>query len=247
MSELLSTDGLTRRYGPVAAVDGVDLRIPAGQRRALIGPNGAGKTTLLDLIAGASRPDGGRIHFGGWDVTRLAPARRALLGIGRTHQRPAVWTSLTALENVVVAGWRAPERRRRGWCSDPATERLAQALLERVGLARLSGTVAGWLSHGQRRQLEIAMALAGRPRLLLLDEPASGLSAGELELLRAVLSGLPRSVTLLVVEHRLDLVFALADEVTVLRDGRVVASGTPAEVAASPAARQAYVEVAAPC
>jgi branched-chain amino acid transport system ATP-binding protein len=233
VTDVLVTSALTRRYGSLVAVDRVDLRVPAGERRAIIGPNGAGKTTLLDLVAGATRPSEGRILFEGRDVTRLAPARRARLGIGRIHQRPAVWSSLTALENVMVAGARRAGGVSRG--RDPAAE-----MLDRLGLADLADTFAGRLSHGQRRQLEIAMALAGRPRLLLLDEPAAGLSAVEFDRLGRVLRALPREVTLLLVEHRLDLVYALADAVTVLRDGQYVTTGTPDEIRTSAAVRQAY-------
>jgi branched-chain amino acid transport system ATP-binding protein len=247
MTILLATEAVSRRYGSLAAVDRVDLRIAEGERHALIGPNGAGKTTLLDLVAGATRPDGGRIIFAGWDVTRLGPTRRAILGIGRIHQRPAAWSSLTALENVIVAGWRAPGRKRRGWCSDPRTHWEGLVLLDRVGLTGLAHIPAGRLSHGQRRQLEIAVALAGRPRLLLLDEPAAGLSAAEVELLGSLLAALPPTITVLLVEHRLDLVFAFADAVTVLRDGRPVATGTPAEIGSSPEVRRAYAEAAGRC
>jgi branched-chain amino acid transport system ATP-binding protein len=245
MTALLEVEELCRRFGSLVAVDRVDLRLPAGERHAIIGPNGAGKTTLLDLVAGATRPDSGRIRLGGRDTTRLSPARRARLGIGRIHQRPAVWSSLTALDNVVVAGWchaggwrtACQPGRFRELIHGPATD-----LLDRLGLAGTAGVPAGYLSHGQRRQLEIAMALAGGPRLLLLDEPAAGLSTAELDRLRSLLAQLPETVTLLLVEHRLDLVYALADTVTVLCDGRLVATGPPEEISRSPAVRRAYAE-----
>ncbi|MGI5151041.1 ABC transporter ATP-binding protein [Plantactinospora sp. CA-294935] len=242
---LLTAEAVVRRYGSLIAVNRVDLRVADGERHALIGPNGAGKTTLLDLIGGATRVDGGRIRFAGRDITRLGPARRARIGIGRIHQRPAVWPSLTALENVVVAGWhqaggfwgvRSRNRFRRR-LREPAL-----ALLDRVGLAGTASTTAAHLSHGERRQLEIAMALAGRPRLLLLDEPAAGLSGVEVHRLAELLAELPRDVSVLLVEHRLDLVYALADTVTVLHDGRLVASGEPDEIRNAPAVRRAYAE-----
>jgi branched-chain amino acid transport system ATP-binding protein len=242
---LLNAKALCRRYGSLTAVDRVDLRIAVGERRALIGPNGAGKTTLLDLVGGASRPDSGRIRFDGRDITRLGPARRARLGIGRIHQRPAVWPSLTALENVMVAAWRHAGGFRRVWSPGRFETRLRQpgaALLDQLGLSADATTLAAHLSHGQRRQLEIAMALAGQPRLLLLDEPAAGLSSADVHRLVALLANLPRTVSLLLVEHRLDLVYALADAVTVLRDGRHVASGTPEEIRTSRAVRDAYAE-----
>ncbi|GIG91249.1 ABC transporter ATP-binding protein [Plantactinospora endophytica] len=245
MTALLSAEAVVRRYGSLVAVDRVDLRIADGERHALIGPNGAGKTTLLDLIGGATRVDGGRIRFDGRDVTRLGPARRARIGIGRIHQRPAVWPSLTALENVVVAGWQQvggfrgvrSRARFRSRLAEPAA-----ALLEQVGLVDTASTTAAHLSHGQRRQLEIAMALAGRPRLLLLDEPAAGLSGVEVRRLAGLLAELPREVSVLLVEHRLDLVYALADTVTVLHDGRLVASGEPDEIRHAPEVRRAYAE-----
>jgi branched-chain amino acid transport system ATP-binding protein len=238
---LLATEAVRRRYGSLAAVDGVDLRVEAGTRHALIGPNGAGKTTLLDLIAGSARPDAGRIRLAGRDITGLGPARRARLGIGRTHQRPAVWSTLSTLDNMVVAGWRSSARGRRvgraGRLRGAAVE-----LLDRLGLAAAAGTPAGHLSHGQRRQLEIALAVFGQPRLILLDEPAAGLAAPDLRRLWDMLADLPRTVTVLLVEHRLDLVYALADTVTVLRAGRVVDSGPPAEIRRSDAARLAFAE-----
>ncbi|MCW6008154.1 ATP-binding cassette domain-containing protein [Micromonospora sp. CPCC 205371] len=232
MRALLAVDALSRRYGSLVALDRIDLRIGEGERHALIGPNGAGKTTLLDLVAGAARPDGGRIWVAGRDVTRLGPARRARLGVGRIHQRPAAWPSLSTLDNIAVAGARRCGGYRR-------TLPAARQLLSAHGLPDVT---AAQLSHGQRRQLEIAMALAGRPRLLLLDEPAAGLSAVEFSQLSAVLRDLPRTVTVLLVEHRLDLVYALADRVTVLRDGQHVATGTPDEIRASSTVRTAYAE-----
>ncbi|MFY1692053.1 ABC transporter ATP-binding protein [Plantactinospora sp. WMMB782] len=243
MTALLTAEAVVRRYGSLVAVDRVDLRVADGERHALIGPNGAGKTTLLDLIGGATPVDGGRIVFAGRDVTRLGPARRARIGIGRIHQRPAVWSSLTARENVEIAGWhRAGGFRSMGGRSRRRLRESAEALLDRVGLAVVSAVPAGHLSHGQRRQLEIAMALAGRPRLLLLDEPAAGLSQLEVQRLAELLAGLPREVSVLLVEHRLDLVYTLADTVTVLHDGRLVATGEPDEVRTAPAVRRAYAE-----
>jgi branched-chain amino acid transport system ATP-binding protein len=245
VTALLTVEAVTRRYGSLVAVNRVDLRVGEGERHALIGPNGAGKTTLLDLIGGAGRVDEGRIVFAGRDVTRLGPALRARNGVGRIHQRPAVWPTLSVLENVVVAGWRqaggfrgvGTRARFRRRLREPATE-----LLDRVGLAGSAPTTAAHLSHGERRQLEIAMALAGRPRLLLLDEPAAGLSGVEVHRLVELLAALPREMSVLLVEHRLDLVYKLADTVTVLHDGRLVASGVPDEIRNAPAVRRAYAE-----
>jgi branched-chain amino acid transport system ATP-binding protein len=237
-TELLSVEGLGRRYGDLAALDGVDLRVAAGDRVGLIGPNGAGKSTLLNLVAGSLRPTTGRIRFDGRDVTRLGPARRARLGVGRTHQHPAIWSSLPALQNVLVAG-RRPWGRLRAGGRDRARELLAE-----VGLAGVEQTAAGALSHGQRRQLELAMALAGEPRLLLLDEPAAGLAPPEVELLAVLLAALPRTVAILLVEHHLDLVYGFADRITVLHSGRHVHTGTVPETRSSPEVAAAYAGVA---
>lgn len=236
MVPLLDLEDLQLRYGSLAAVDGVSLHLPVGGRHALIGPNGAGKTTLLNLIAGALRPDQGRIRFAGRDITRWGPVRRARAGIGRTHQAPAVLRTLTTRENVLVAGWRQRRRTLVGphWSAgrpDGADRpNFVLDLLDELDLADRADILAGYLSHGQRRLLELAMALAGRPRLLLLDEPAAGLSAPEIDRLTALLTGLAPTIAILLIEHNLDLVSACADTVTVLRAGQVLRSGPPAEV-----------------
>ncbi|MFI6784796.1 ABC transporter ATP-binding protein [Micromonospora sp. NPDC050276] len=244
MTCLLDAQDVRVRYGSLAALDGVDLCVHDGQRHALIGPNGAGKTTLLNVIGGSTKPQRGTVRFDGRDLGRLGPAARARRGINRIHQRPAVFATLTATENVVVAAlprviprhrWRPGGRRR-------AAQHRAGPLLDQMGLSAVAAVPAGHLAHGQRRQLEIAMALAGRPRLLLLDEPAAGLSAIEVGRLVELLKALPRSVAVLLVEHRLDLVYALSDTVTVLRDGQTLAAGTPDEIRSSPLVRQAYAD-----
>ncbi|MBM0231939.1 ABC transporter ATP-binding protein [Micromonospora sp. STR1_7] len=244
MNPLLSAQDVHVRYGSLAALAGVDLTIHDGQRHALIGPNGAGKTTLLNVIAGARKPQRGTVRLDGRDVSRLGPAARARRGINRIHQRPAVFSTLTATENVVVAALPRVIPRRRWWPGGRrrTAQRRAVPLLEQMGLADVAAVPAGHLAHGQRRQLEIAMALAGRPRLLLLDEPAAGLSATEVGRLVELLRALPRAVAVLLVEHRLDLVYALADTVTVLRDGQTLAAGTPDEIRTSPLVRQAYAD-----
>ncbi|MEV1157863.1 ABC transporter ATP-binding protein [Micromonospora chokoriensis] len=244
MSGLLEAHCVTVRYGSLAALDGVDLCVHDGQRHALIGPNGAGKTTLLNVIGGSTRPQRGTVSFDGRNVGQLGPAARARRGINRIHQRPAVFPTLTATENIVVAALPRVIPRRRWW---PGGRRRiahhrAGTLLDQMGLADVAAVPAGHLAHGQQRQLEIAMALAGRPRLLLLDEPAAGLSAIEVGRLAEVLRTLPRAVAVLLVEHRLDLVYALSDTVTVLRDGRTLAAGTPDEIRTSPLVRQAYAD-----
>jgi branched-chain amino acid transport system ATP-binding protein len=248
MTTRLAIDTVHLSYGCLPAVDGVSLTVPVGGRHAIIGPNGAGKTTLLNIVAGLIHPDHGAVRLDGQDITRHGPAWRSRAGVGRIHQRPAVWGSLTAMENVVVAGWRQhggfraiPTRSRyRTNLTEPAARSLAQ-----IDLMDSAGVPAGSLSHGQRRRLEIAMALAGNPRLLLLDEPAAGLSPAEVDRLADVLRGLPPDVSVLLIEHHLELVNALADTVTMMKDGRVVVTGTPAEVQASVAATEAYVTAVA--
>ena len=239
---LLSARGLTRRFGPLLAVDHVDLTLAAGDRHALIGPNGAGKTTLLNLLAGTARPDAGRVLLDGRDITRTPPARRARLGIGRTFQTPAVLDSLTALDNLVVAAWRHAGTHRM-WRPAQHRELTRRALhqLDRFGLGDHAATAAGALSHGQRRLLEIAVAVVAKPAVLLLDEPAAGLADHDLTLLLDALHQLPKQAAVLLVEHNQDLVTALADTVTVLHHGRVLATGSPRDIHTDPAVAEVYL------
>jgi branched-chain amino acid transport system ATP-binding protein len=235
MSVLLSAAGLTCRFGRLAALDGVDLDLAVGERRAVIGPNGAGKSTLVNLLTGTVRPSGGRITFAGRDITTAHPARRARLGIARTFQTPALADSLTALDNVIIGARRQPGPRREGGAL------YAVRQLAILGIARTAHTPAGRLSHGQRRLLEIAVALAARPRLLLLDEPAAGLTDSDLPRLLDCLHRLPDRVTVLLVEHHMDVVTAVATTVTVLHHGRVLATGTPTAVATNPKVAEVYL------
>ncbi|MEU0277716.1 ABC transporter ATP-binding protein [Streptomyces sp. NPDC006195] len=242
-SPVLDLTRLTRRYGSLTAVDDVSLRLPAGARHAVIGPNGAGKTTLLNLIAGTDRPDQGTIVLGGTDITRTATAKRSRLGIARSFQQPSVISELTVLDNVVLAGWPHHPKRRGAWRS-PSRHRLhtesAGRHLEAVGLADLAHRPASTLSHGQRRMLDLAAALAGDPRLLLLDEPAAGLTDGDIGRLLGVLGGLPESVAIILVEHHVEVVAQLATTVTVLAAGRVLVTGPTQEALAHPEVRDAY-------
>jgi branched-chain amino acid transport system ATP-binding protein len=244
---LLELTGVTRRYGDLVAVDAVSLTLAPGERRALVGPNGAGKTTLLDLVAGAARPHAGRVVFAGRDVTRLGAVGRARRGIVRTHQQPAVWPAFSALDNVVVGGWQRAGGVRRLYSPGRLRRRLVQpcmGILESVALGDLAGVPAGELSHGQRRLLEIGVALAGRPRLLVLDEPTAGLWPGEVEQLASLLGTLPADIAVLVVEHHLEFAYALADTVTVLHEGRQVATGTPADIGRDARVDRTYAVVA---
>ena len=234
--------GVTRAFGSLTAVDDVSLRLPPGARHAVIGPNGAGKTTLLNLIAGIDRPDRGSIVLGGADVTRTSTARRSRAGIARSFQQPTVIGALTVLDNIVLAGWphggpgaawRRPARLR---------ERAAAAgsHLEAVGLADAAHWPASRLSHGQRRMLDLAAALAGEPRLLLLDEPAAGLTDGDIGRLLTLLDSLPQSVAVILVEHHVEVVAHFARTVTVLAAGRVLVTAPTGEALAHPSVRDAY-------
>jgi branched-chain amino acid transport system ATP-binding protein len=242
VTPVLAVAGLQRHFGAVRAVDGVDLALPAGARHALIGPNGAGKSTLFRLITGGLRPGAGRIQLDGRDVTALPEAGRARLGIGQTFQHSSLFFSMTVAENVALAAqlalgrpwWPLPGDR-------PAVRRRVAELLAEVGLADRRGMTVAALAHGERRQLEVAVALATGPRLLLLDEPAAGMSPAESERLAALVQRLPPEITVLFVEHDLDLVFRLASRVTVLYLGRVLFTGTPEEVRQSPAVQEAYL------
>ena len=218
---MLHVEGLSRRFGAVAAVDGVRLTLRSGDRHAVVGANGAGKTTLLHLLAGSLRPTAGRVLWRGRDVTRRGPVHRARSGITRSFQTPTVVPSLSTVDNLMLGGWP-----RRGRSSGRALE-LARSL----GLADRAQTVAAALSHGQRRLLDIGMALAGEPDLLLLDEPAAGLDDDDLDRLVTLLDALPATMAVLLVEHHVELVELVAGTVSVLDQGRLVST---VEVARAP-------------
>ncbi len=241
---LLSTDSLVKRFGGLAATDGLSLSVAEGELHALIGPNGAGKTTLIGQLSGELTPDSGTIRFDGRDVTRLPVHKRARRGLERSFQITSIFPSFTALDNVALAVqahaghsfrfWRDAGRDRR--LTDPA-----RAVLERVGLGARADTRADALAHGEKRQLELAMALATGPRLLLLDEPMAGMGPEDSARMVELLQELKGGVTILLVEHDMDAVFALADRITVLVRGKDLASGTPAEIRNDPAVREAYL------
>ena len=221
---------LRRAFGGVVAIDGVSLKIPEGERRAVIGPNGAGKTTLINILAGEIPPTGGAVRLGGRDITRLRTWQRARLGLARVYQRTELFAPLSARENVAlaVAARSGPYRVFR---AAPRSERTAaDAMLERVGLADREEVAVRALSHGERRQLELAVALAQNPRVLLLDEPTAGMSPVETARITELIAGLDRTLTILIVEHDMDVVVRHADRVTVLHEGRVIADGTAADV-----------------
>ena len=241
---LLQLQGLCKSYGALAVTRDVTLEVGPGEVHALIGPNGAGKTTLLGQVAGSLRPDRGRVVFAGRDVTRLPPQRRARLGLARSFQIITLVAEFTARENVAIA-----VQRRHGssfrFVRDAGREQVlnaeAEAALASVGLLDRAVTPAGALSHGEKRHLELAVALACSPRLLLLDEPMAGVGHEEAARLLALLRGLRGQFAMLLVEHDMDAVFALSDRVSVLVAGAVIASGPPATIRADPAVRAAYL------
>jgi len=241
---LLQVAGLSKRFGGVVAADAIALDIPAGECHAIIGPNGAGKTTLIGLLAGELAPQGGNIRFEGRDMTALPVHCRSQLGLARSFQITSLFTDFTALDNVALAVQAHAGHSFRFWkdARGEAALRLpAREALDRVGLAARADTRVDRLSHGEQRQLEIAMALATKPRLLLLDEPMAGLGSDESARIVAMLRQLKGSLTMVLVEHDMETVFALADRITVLVYGRVIASGEPAAVRADAAVREAYL------
>jgi ABC-type branched-subunit amino acid transport system ATPase component len=232
---------LRRAFGGVVALDGVSLTLAEGERRAVIGPNGAGKTTLINILAGEIPPTGGGVRLAGKDITRFRPWQRARLGLAHVYQRTELFAPLSARENVAlaVAARRGPYRVFR---APPRAEYdEADAVLERVGLGGREGVAVRALSHGERRQLELAVALAQRPRVLLLDEPTAGMSPAETARITELVAGLDRALTILIVEHDMDVVFRLADRVSVLHEGRVIADGTAAQVRADVRVHDVYL------
>jgi branched-chain amino acid transport system ATP-binding protein len=240
----LRLSAVSKSFGGLRAVNAVDLAVRAGERRALIGPNGAGKTTLFNLIAGALPVTSGRITLFDTDVTRVAQHRRAALGLARTFQITNLFPALSVLDNVVLAA-QARTRARFSMLRPVSrfgeVEAAAREALAAVGLDDRAGARVERLSHGEQRQLEIALALAGRPRVLLLDEPAAGLSQAEVRHMTALLRSLDRAITVLIIEHDMDMALAIAEQVTVLHDGRVIADGSPEAVRANPAVREIYL------
>jgi ABC-type branched-subunit amino acid transport system ATPase component len=243
-SAAIEVRGLEKTFGGVVAVSGVSLEVAPGERRAIIGPNGAGKTTLFNCLTGALRPTAGRVALFGRDVTDMAEHRRVALGVGRTYQITNVFPALTALENVLLArnGTTAAKwRMHRPVERDGAARRQALAALEGMGLVERAGVPARLLSYGERRQLELALALVSRPRVLLLDEPAAGLAPAERRRMADAIAGVDRAVTVVLIDHDMEVVFGLADRVTVLHRGRVIAEGTPDRIQADPQVREVYL------
>ncbi|MBX3567342.1 MAG: ABC transporter ATP-binding protein [Rhizobiaceae bacterium] len=242
MTALLTTHGLAKHYGGLRAVDGVDFALRAGEIRAVIGPNGAGKTTFVSLVCGRIAPSAGTIRFDGQDITALPAHQRVRLGIGYTFQITSVFANLSAFDNVALSVQRRIADR--GGIAGLRTG--VMDALSRTGLADRAGTIAGSLSYGHQRLLEVAMGIALEPRLLILDEPTQGLSDGEIDGFLALIRDIARQATVLLIEHNMQVVMALADRITVLNAGRTLAEGTPDEIRADAAVQQAYLGAPAP-
>lgn len=242
---ILHVDDVTVRFGGVTAVDGVTLRVERGSRWAVIGPNGAGKTTLFKAISGEVRPTMGRVHLFGTDTTKAPPNKKAQRGLGRTYQVTELFQALTVEENVAIAAqardasrfrsWRT--LRIRGWIDERIT-----AVLDQLHIADQRDIVVSEMSHGQQRQLEIAMALATDPQILLLDEPAAGLSAAERRTMKELVEGLSRDLTIVLIEHDMDIALDLVDRVLVLDNGKMISEGDPDEIRADERVQDVYLK-----
>ena len=241
---MLEVRGLVKSFGALRATDGVDLEVREGETHAIIGPNGAGKTTFISQLAGNLRPDGGTIRFAGEDVTRLAAPKRARRGLARSFQITSIYPEFTALQNVALAVQAHSGHSFRFWrpaAADLSLVEPAQRMLEEVGLNERSHTLAANLAHGEQRQLEVAMVLATRPRLMLLDEPMAGMGAEESQRMIELLSRLKRKQTIVLVEHDMDAVFRLADRISVLVYGRIIATDAPDRIRENEEVRRAYL------
>ena len=241
---LLSIRGLVKRFGGLVATDQLTLEVAYGELHAIIGPNGAGKTTLIAQLAGELSPDGGRIRFAGEDITALPAHARSARGLARSFQITSIFPEFTVLDNVALAVQAHAGHSFRFWRparAEPSLRQPAREMLERVGLGARADAPAANLAHGEKRALEIAMALATRPRLLLLDEPTAGMSLDDSARMVRMLATLKGKLTIVLIEHDMDAVFALADRVTVLVYGRAIATGAPEAIRANDEVRQAYL------
>jgi branched-chain amino acid transport system ATP-binding protein len=241
---MLEVRGLTKQFGALRASDGIDFDVAEGETHAVIGPNGAGKTTFIGQLAGNLRPDSGTVRFAGSDITAFPAPRRARLGLARSFQITSVYPDFSVLQNVALAIQAHAGHSFRFWRdarTDPSLIEPARKVLDELGLSSRSGVTAANLSHGEQRQLEVAIALATSPRLLLLDEPMAGMGIEESQRMIALLASLKRRHTIILVEHDMDAVFRLADRISVLVYGRLIATGTPEEIRANEEVRRAYL------
>jgi branched-chain amino acid transport system ATP-binding protein len=244
MTAMLETRSLFKRFGGVTATDSLNFEVRTGELHAVIGPNGAGKTTLIKQLIGEVLPDSGQIIFDNRDISNLPSFRRALLGLSRSYQITSIFPDFSALENVAIAA-QAHAGDSFGFWTPAASEEVLNApsrdALAQVGLSEKSDWIAAKLAHGERRQLEIAMALVSKPKLLLLDEPMAGMGRRESEAMIRLLEKLKEQYTIVLIEHDMDAVFALADRITVLVYGRQIACGAPSEIRTSADVRKAYL------
>ena len=241
---LLRVENLVRRFGGIVATDNLSLDFERGELHAIIGPNGAGKTTLISQLIGQLRPSAGTIRFAGHDITHLPAWRRSQLGLARSFQITSLLPDFTAADNVALAAQAREGHSFRFWRNarkEKPIREAARAALARVGLEHRADVVVSKLSHGEQRELELAVALATRPRLLLLDEPMAGLGATESARMVKLLADLRKEATIILVEHDMNAVFALADRITVLVYGRVIASGEPAAIRVNDEVKRAYL------
>ncbi len=241
---MLDIQGLKKSFGGVVATDSVSLGVDAGELHAIIGPNGAGKTTLIAQLSGDLTPDAGHVVFNGKDITTVPTHRRSHFGLARSFQITSVFMGLSVIDNVALAVQAHDGHSFRFWQPATTEARLrkpALEVLEKVGLANRAGTIASAMSHGERRQLEIAMALATDPSLLLLDEPMAGMGVEESAAMVKILQSLKGEKTILLVEHDMDAVFALADRISVLVYGRIIATGKPEDIRKNADVRSAYL------
>ncbi len=241
---LLSVKNLSRRFGGIVATDDLSLDVVRGELHAIIGPNGAGKTTLISQLTGQLQPNSGSIHFAGQDVTRLPAYRRSALGLARSFQITSLLKDFTAIDNVALAAQARDGHSFRFWGNarkEAHLRKAAMTTLERVGLGERAEAIVSELSHGEQRELELAVALASKPQMLVLDEPMAGLGVTESARMVKLLQELRREVTIVLVEHDMDAVFALADRITVLVYGRVIACDVPAAIRQNSEVRRAYL------
>ena len=241
---LLETKKINKSFGALVATDAVDFDVREGETHAVIGPNGAGKTTFIKQLSGELRPDSGLVRFDGEDISALGAPQRSRRGLARSFQITSVYRDFSVLDNVALAVQARAGHSFRFWRPARADRGLtapARKILEEVGLSGREHTLAANLSHGEQRQLEVAMALATRPRLLLLDEPVAGMGTDESLRMVELLATFKGSKTIVLVEHDMDAVFSLADRISVLVYGRIIATGTPVEIRANPEVRSAYL------